>query len=208
MNLIRNTIRAFYIYLFSVWSSCPIWSPKIFREFFEKSVESYKEKSGYYLEARDNGLFYFSMLPLNYSEKIQKDVDSLYQQLKKSHLKLSTFTVWILKQPISPTGEWYSAVDEVYLLALYIWSRKLGTTPPQAIHWAHKWLPFQYFRPPILQIMRGNNMGEVLSILWFSTARFLETHITRPWVFVLTLLTPLIFLFVLIISIPKLFCSK
>ena len=146
-----------------------------------------------------------------YKEKVEEDIKIIAILLKKSRVPILTTTVWMLSQSIGPNGSWYGSVDEIYLLASYLFARKYGATTSQAVYWAHKWLPFQpaYFSAPIVQgVRKFGGIGQFLSIIIYSSFRFLETHITRPWVIIGTIMTICSFIVMIFISLGMIFIGK
>jgi len=218
MKVIRNVIRAFHIYLFLAWSGIPIWQKEFLNNFFISAIENLKNKNDQYKEARDNGLFYninilenmnpfqeidyFNKKTLEYEELMESEIEKLSTDIKNSKFQQKAIFIWILKQPITPYGSWYSGIDKVCLLANYLLARKNGATPAQAVHWAHKWIGFQpvYCSPPILRIIRKFSIGQFLNLVYYSISRFLEVHFTRPWAIIDTIITTSVFLFILLLS--------
>ena len=207
---IINTIRAFYIYLFSEWSGIPLRSKKIFEQYFTPSIRSLCDKDKLYKEGRDAGLFYsidtleslefsppiFEKKIMECEEAIDKEIGKLNEIIKKSRFPQVVFLAWALRQSTSSSGSWYGGVDEIYLLASYLFARKYGATSAQAVHWAHKWLPFQraQFLPPIARGLRANGIGQFWSLVFYSIPRSLETFFTRPWVILATVITLITFI--------------
>jgi len=204
-----NTIRTFYLYLFSEWSSTPLRSDKIFKQYFLPVIGSLCDKDSWYKEAGNAGLFYSDLESLNfatqtffekkamgYEELIDETIKQLNRVIKKSKFPRLMFLVWALRQPISPYGSWFSGVDKIYLLAQYLFARNNGATEAQAVHWAHKWLPFQpaKFLPPLARFLRKSGFGQFWSIVFYSIPRSLETFLTRPWLVFGTLMTIIFFI--------------
>lgn len=95
-----NTIRTFYLYLFSEWSSIPLRSDKIFKQYFLPAIGSLCDKDSRYKEARDAGLFYSDLESLNfatqtffekkttgYEELIDETIKQLDRVIKKSNFR-------------------------------------------------------------------------------------------------------------------------
>lgn len=207
---IINTIRTFYLYLFSEWGSIPLRSKKVFSRYFFPAIENLRTRDIKYKEARDAGLFYtietlesldfpisnFEKMALEYGELNDRATELLNDSIKNSKYPRLLFLMWALRQPISPYGSWFSKIDEMYLLAQYLFARDNGATEVQAVHWAHKWLPFQpaKFLPPLARFSRKTNFGQCWSLVFYSIPRLLETFFTRPWVIFGTLITITFFL--------------